>query len=205
MEIRDIFILKEGVPIYHKKRVESDLKRDETLVMGFLSALTSFAMEIGAGVPRIYATDKARFSFYRQNDHLFVIYSDLDITDVQVQMLSEKISNAFFENIGGKLTSGNLSTFESHVEGVLEEFYRVQKAPSQLIEEESRYIQQMQKLIPKIHVSHEKLQLTAQRRRLFKLIDGKMSVYDIATRLDENPQRILSILRSYKKEGAISF
>ncbi|MHA1145940.1 MAG: hypothetical protein ACTSRW_14455 [Candidatus Helarchaeota archaeon] len=205
MEIRDIFILKEGIPIYHKKQPESNLRKDETLTMGFLSALTSFAMEIGAGVPRLYATDTARFTFFERDDHLFIVYSDLDITNEQILDFSRKLSDAFFKSFNGRLTGTTLPVFDDYTSALLTEFYQTNKPPSRVKLEESRYMMEMKQLVPKIHVEEEQLRLTTQRRKLFKLIDGKNSVYEIANQLNENPQRVLSILRSYKKEGAVTF
>ena len=49
MKIHDIFILRNGVPIFHKRQDEKTKNVDETLLMGFLSAITGFGQEIGLG------------------------------------------------------------------------------------------------------------------------------------------------------------
>ena len=205
MEIRDVFILKNGVPIYHKKTPRSNLKRDETLTMGFLSALTSFAMEIGAGSPKVYATENARFSFHERDNFLHVIYTDEDITEVQVEAFVSNLSRLFLEIYEGVISEANFSFFDDHVSALLDNFYKTSKAPSEVKNEESRHVREMQSMVPKIYLDHEKLQLSENRRKLFKLIDGKNSIYEIAQQLDENPHKILTLLRSYKKEGRISF
>ena len=96
MEIRDVFILRKGAPIYHQKQPESNLKKDETLTMGFLSALTSFATEIGAGIPKLYETDCSRFSFYQRDNHLFIVYTDTEVSKTNINVLSKKIAESFF-------------------------------------------------------------------------------------------------------------
>lgn len=205
MEIRDVFILKNGVPIYHKKLAESNLKRDETLAVGFLSAISAFAMELGAGPPRVYATQTSRFSFLERENYSFIVYSDDDITEDQVTNLSKMLSESFLQAIKEDLEISRLSAFDECVASLINKFYQTNTAPSEVRKEAIQYLKEIRRIIPKVHVKHERIALTEQRRNLFKLIDGKNSVYEIALRLNEKPHKILNVLRSYKKEGRISF
>jgi len=61
------------------------------------------------------------------------------------------------------------------------------------------------RIIPHSHIIPEALEkLSETRRLLFKLINGANSVYEIAKNTNQDPRVLLSLLRSYSKNGMIT-
>lgn len=108
----DIFIIRNGAPLYCKKRPESKLKADEILTAGFLSALSSLAREIGAGQPKFYATENSRFFFFEKSGHLFIIHCDVGIPESEVLEFGRKLVKIFFRTVEHMKNPSKLPAFE---------------------------------------------------------------------------------------------
>ncbi|NHI92582.1 MAG: hypothetical protein EAX96_08770 [Candidatus Lokiarchaeota archaeon] len=208
MEIHDVFILRNGVPIYHKRQDEKTKEVDETLLMGFLSAITGFGEEIGLGKAFEYVTNEIKFSFYENSGLVYIICCDLQVQNEFLHYLSSNIANKYIERMPEIPSSKNMQDFDRLVSAVIKECINAYIKPEQEKEEEiiemcndDRYAT----LVPKCHFNGDTFKFSGIRRELFKLINGKNSIQDISNNLTENPNKILNILRSYQKEGFISF
>ncbi len=214
-EIHNVFILKDGVPIFHVNPVRqllqtneiSELKiknMDSALIAGFLSAIASFATEIGIGIPMTYETNMMKFSFTYNNDYLFIL-GTTDVPEEEIQDMLSEIASEFLglvlrDNLNPK-NLDQLLPFTPILKNILSGY--VHKYD---LLKESKLIEQCAHLIPHSHIVPETLEkLSDTRRSLFKLIDGSNSIYEIAAATKQNPRDLLSILRSYTKNGLISF
>lgn len=213
-EIHNVFILKDGIPIFHvnpvrklidnEYRAEDKVKKmDSALVAGFLSAIASFANEIGVGTPVTYKTEEMKFSFLSQNDLLFILGST-DVQENDIEAILLNISERFVEMIlrdNLHLTTSDLSPFNKTIIEILSGYI----LKFDLLQE-SRLIEEYAELVPQSHMVPEALErLSETRRILFKLIDGSNSIYEIAQVTKQDPRMLLSVLRSYTKSGKISF
>lgn len=213
-EIHNVFVLKDGIPVFHVNPVKNLIHKteeveerakemDSALVAGFLSAIASFACEIGIGAPISYITEEMVFSFLSKNDILFI----LGTTDVQandIQKILHEIAEKFVELVireNLKITVANLAPFKEILREILAGYVNQYD-----LLQESHLIQEFAELIPQSHIGRETLErLTEARRMLFKLIDGTNSIYEIARVTKQDPRTLLSVLRSYKKTGQVSF
>ena len=203
--IHDIFILRNGVPIFHKRQDTKTEKIDDTLLMGFLSAITNFGEEIGLGKPFEYVTNEIKFSFYENEDLVYVVCCDQQLDKKFLNDLCRDIANEFVKHVPEVPSSHHLAKFDELVTGMIQtydESFEKTREKRILKEKSSNYFKDM---IPRSHYNGENLQFSGIRRELFKLINGKNSIYEISNKLTENPSKILNILRSYQKEGFISF
>ncbi len=213
-EIQNVFILKDGIPIFHvnpiTKLIDMDVKvesktknMDSALIAGFLSAIASFASEIGIGNPITYETSEMKFSFLTQNDFLFIL-GTTNLQESDIQLLLKDIAQKFLdmivlEKINPKIA--DLSPFNLKMKEILLPY--VQKL--NLLKEPAlpeKYVQ----LVPQSHIVPDALEkLSETRRFLFKLINGANSISDIAKATQLDPHTLFSILRSYTKNGLITF
>ena len=208
MTIHDIFILRNGVPIYHKRQDEKTKTVDETLLMGFLSAITGFGQEIGLGKAFEYVTNEVKFSFYETKELVYIICCGLNVENEFLRFLSSNIANKYKERMPEVPSLKHLQEFDRIVSGVIKASIEAYKKPIEEKEEEIMVKlppERFKNLIPKCHYHGDTFKFTGIRRELFKMINGKNSIQDISNRLTENPNKILNILRSYQKEGYISF
>lgn len=206
MRIQDIFVLKEGLPIYHHKEKYSKLKEslDDTLITGFLSAIINFTKETGLGVPIFYVTDSIRFSFFEKSGLLYIISSDPSLPNSYMDELFTKLSSSFLNQVNEESDSLEITQINNFVDQVLNDLgkkYDCLLNSAQKDQPDEHYFRE---IIPRKYIDDND-NLKDNRRKLFKLIDGKNSIYDLAIQMNSPPSRILSILRSYKKEGIISF
>ncbi|HUX99928.1 MAG TPA: hypothetical protein VMV49_10280 [Candidatus Deferrimicrobium sp.] len=212
-DIHNIFILKDGIPVFHvnpvreliqnDQNLESKTKNlDSALIAGFLSAIASFAMEIGIGIPITYETSEMKFSFLSQSDFLFILGSS-NVIDDELQSIIKKVADEFVAMIlRGNLNvkTSDFSPFNEILTQILAGYIRKYD-----LLEESRLIEEYVQLIPQSHIIPETLEkLSETRRALFKLIDGEHSIYDISQVTKQHPRDLLSVLRSYTKSGLIS-
>ena len=212
-DIHNVFILRDGIPIFHVNPVRDLIQNtqamegksknmDSALIAGFLSAIASFAIEIGIGTPKGYETNKMRFSFLSQNDFLFILGAT-DVPESEVQIILNNIADEFVdlilrENLNVK--SSDFTPFRATLKEILGGYIR----KFDLLQE-SRLIEEYAQLIPQSHIVPETLErLSEARRVLFKLIDGSHSIYEIARATNQHPRELLSLLRSYTKSGLIS-
>ena len=213
-EIHNVFILKDGIPVFHvnpvRELVLNDHKAegkaknlDSALVAGFLSAIASFANEIGIGTPLTYKTEEMKFSFLSESDMLFIL-GTTNVQESEIKTILNDIAEKFVGMISHdnlNVTIANLKPFNDVLKGILLEY--VEK--HDLIQE-SRLIEEYAELIPESHIVPETLKkLSNTRRVLFKLMNGTNSIYDIAKMTKQDPRALLSVLRSYKKSGLVSF
>ncbi|MHA1264107.1 MAG: hypothetical protein ACTSRS_02630 [Candidatus Helarchaeota archaeon] len=213
-KIHNVFILKDGIPIFHVNPVanlietnareeKSETNMDSALVAGFLSAIASFATEIGIGVPKRYITELMEFSFLSYNDILFIL-GTTGVDENEVEEILQEIAEKFVEMVirdNLKITVANLSPFKKILREILAGYIHKYN-----LLQESFLIKQFAELIPQSHIGSEALKrLTETRRMLFKMIDGNNSIYEIAKATKQDPRMLLSVLRSYTKSGQISF
>lgn len=213
-EIHNIFILKDGIPIFHvnpvRRLILSDREvtgkpkgMDSALMAGFLSAIASFAIEIGIGNPITYQTEEMKFSFLSQNDLLFIMGTtevrECDIKDILREISEKFIKMVLRDNL--HLTTSDLSPFNQIVKDLLSGY--ILKFD---LMQESRLIEEYAELVPQSHIVPEALKrLSETRRILFKLMDGCNTVYEIAKETNQDPRMLLSVLRSYTKNGLVTF
>ncbi len=206
MEIHDVFIIKNGVPIYHKRHDEKTQKIDDTLLMGFLSAITGFGEEIGLGKPFEYNIEAVKFSFYENSDLMYVLCTNHEVEKKFINFLTKTIANNFIQQVPDVRNMQYLSLFDKHLPKIIENCYNTYEnkvKPKQEVKvEKDDFFRQM---IPKSHYNGDNIAFSGIRRELFKLINGKNSIHEISTSLTENPNKVLKILRAYQKEGFISF
>ncbi len=212
-EIHNVFILKDGIPIFHvnpvRKLIQKDhqvecktKEMDSALVAGFLSAIASFANEIGIGTPVAYKTEIMDFSFLSQND-LLLILGSTDVQETDVKSILIQISDSFVEMVlrdNLHLTSSDLSPFNQVVKEILSGYLLKFD-----LMQESQLIEEYAELVPQSHIVPEALErLSEARRVLFKLINGSNSIFEIAQVTNQDPRNLLSVLRSYTKSGFVS-
>jgi len=208
--IHNIFILKDGVPVFHVNPISNLIQvgqkleitnkvLDSALIAGFLSAIASFAGEIGVGLPKKYETDELKFSFLVRSDFLFILGTS-GIEDNEIQDLIAEVAGKFLgmisqDNLNVKVS--DLSPFNETLREILTIY--MQKSPALQNSEDFTHI------IPHSHMVPEAIEkLTETRRLLFKLINGANSVYEIAKNTNQDPRALLSLLRSYSKNGMIT-
>ncbi|MHA1131415.1 MAG: hypothetical protein ACTSQI_12445 [Candidatus Helarchaeota archaeon] len=213
-EIYNLFILKDGIPIFHVNPVRALLENNQTtevkpdtldsaLIAGFLSAIAGFAYEIGVGAPITYETTKMKFSFLAKNDFLFILGTQ-DVESTDIQEILQKIANNFLDMIlrdelNPKIA--DFSPFNEQIKQIMSGFIRKYD-----LLRESHLIEEYIRLVPHSHIVPETLEkLSETRRLLFKLIDGTNSIFKIAEATNKHPRELLSILRSYSKSGIITF
>jgi hypothetical protein len=211
--IHNIFILKDGIPVFHVNPIEkliqigqklelSSKVLDSALISGFLSAIASFAGEIGVGTPKKYETEDIKFSFLVQNDFLFIV-GTTDIQDNEIQEVLAEVAEKFLgmisqDNLNVKVA--DLSPFNDLLKEILTNY--VQKHNSL---QESYVAEEFTHLIPHSQLVPEVLEkLSDTRRLLFKFINGTNTVYEIAKSTNQDPRTLLSLLRSYSKSGLIT-
>jgi len=109
--LEDLFVLRNGLPIYINKSEESDanfkgtknLNDDKiTMISGFFSAISSFATTVGnfGDMKEIKMTNDIKFSFYkpRNNENLlFVGSSKANKNQQMIESLLNKISSEFLQ------------------------------------------------------------------------------------------------------------
>jgi hypothetical protein len=211
--IHNIFILKDGVPVFHVNPISNLIQvgqalemankvLDSALIAGFLSAIASFAGEIGVGAPKKYETDEIKFSFLVQSDFLFIIGTS-GIEDKEIQDLIAEVAGKFLgmliqNNLNVKVS--DLSPFNEILREILTIYMQKSSAVQDLpLSEDFTHI------IPHSHMVPEAVErLSETRRLLFKLINGANSVYEIAKNTNQDPRTLLSLLRSYSKNGMIT-
>ncbi|MHA1381207.1 MAG: hypothetical protein ACTSRG_22810 [Candidatus Helarchaeota archaeon] len=206
MRVQEIFILKDGLPLYHYKNKDSKLKKslDNSLLTGFLSAIINFTKETGLGNPTTYITSSIKFSFFEQSDLFYVVCTDPSFPDSKLIRLYNRLSLSILKVIDDLTEKIDNFQFKIIVNKVL---YDLQKDDTNLlktINENNRNEVYFREIIPKRHIDDKEI-LINKRRKLFKLINGKNSIYDLAVQMNSSPSKILNILRSYQKEGIISF
>ncbi|MFX0134905.1 MAG: hypothetical protein ACFFDN_14785 [Candidatus Hodarchaeota archaeon] len=206
MKIQDIFILKDGLPIYHHKQVDSKLRKtvDDTLITGFLSAITNFTKETGLGIPTFYITESIKFSFFEKSELLFIICSEPSLSNSYIDELFLKLSTSILNQIERQPESLNFPQINSVIKQFLNNLQKKDEFLLQPLKKDHHNESYFREIIPKRHID-DKDNIRHNRRKLFKLINGKNSIYDLAMQMDSHPSKILSILRSYQKEGIISF
>jgi len=206
MEIHDVFIIRNGVPIYHKRNDEKTKDIDDTLLMGFLSAITGFGEEIGLGKPFEYNTAEVKFSFYENSELMYVLCTEHKVEKNIIQNLIQTIANNFVEQVPDVRNMHYLSLFDKHLPKIIENCYtqyqNKPQTPKNMNGKKDNFFKQM---VPKSHYNGDNIAFSGIRRELFKLINGKNSIYEISSTLTENPNKVLKILRAYQKEGFISF
>lgn len=205
MKIQDIFILKDGLPIYHHKEVDSKLRKtvDDTLITGFLSAITNFTKETGLGIPTFYITESIKFSFYEKSELLFIISSEPMLANSYINELFLKISHIVVKQIEDQTESIDFSTLNSIINQFLKDFNKKDELLLHPLKKSHHNASYFREIIPKRHIDNED-NIRNNRRKLFRLINGKNSIYDLARQMNSHPSKILSILRAYQKEGIIS-
>jgi len=211
--IHNIFILKDGIPIFHVNPIDKLIRigqklelcskiLDSALISGFLSAIASFAGEIGVGASRKYETDEIKFSFLARNDLLFIL-GTTDIQDDEIEEVLAEVADKFLDMISQNnlnVKVADLSSFNELLREILMNY--VQKH-NQL--QESHVAEEFAHLIPHSQLVPEALEkLSETRRLLFKFINGSNSVYEIAKSTNQDPRMLLSLLRSYSKSGMIT-
>ena len=206
MSIQDIYILRDSLPVYHYKNNDSILKKslDASLITGFFSAIFSFIKETGLGIPDSFTTNLIKFSFFESSDLLYVICSDSALSNSIVTTFFKQLSASIQRHREAQTKELSNSQFIVIVNELL---YLLQRANGRLLkpaQDDKRNEHFFKDLIPKRHID-EKDFMRNNRRKLFKLIDGKNSIYDLALFMNQSPSKILNILRSYQKEGIISF
>jgi hypothetical protein len=211
--IHNIFILKDGIPVFHVNPIDkliqigqklelSSKVLDSALISGFLSAIASFAGEIGVGAPKKYETDEIKFSFLVRNDLLFIVgttdLQDNEIEEVLVEVAEKFLGMIAQENLNVKVA--DLSPFNDLLREILINY--VQKHN---ILVESNVAEEFTRLIPHSQLVPEALEkLSETRRLLFKYINGSNSIYEIAKSTNQDPKALLSLLRSYSKSGLVT-
>jgi len=211
--IHNIFILKDGIPVFHVNPIDkliqigqklelSSKVLDSALISGFLSAIASFAGEIGVGAPKKYETDEIKFSFLVRNDLLFIVgttdLQDNEIEEVLVEVAEKFLGMIAQENLNVKVA--DLSPFNDLLREILINY--VQKHN---ILVESNVAEEFTHLIPHSQLVPEALEkLSETRRLLFKYINGSNSIYEIAKSTNQDPKALLSLLRSYSKSGLVT-
>jgi hypothetical protein len=176
---------------------------DSALIAGFLSAIASFASEIGVGMPKKYETDEIIFSFLVRSDLLFIIGTS-GIEDNEIQDLMAEVAEKFLamiseDNLDIKIS--DLSPFNEILRDILTHYMQTKMnlpgTPS---------TEDFTRIIPHSYIVPEALEkLSETRRLLFKLIDGENSISEIAKNTNQDPRALLSLLRSYSKTGLITF
>ncbi len=206
MKIQDIFILKDGLPIYHHKEGNSKLRKsvDDTLITGFLSAITNFTKETGLGIPTFYITESIKFSFFEKSDLLFIISCEPSLANSYIDRLFLKISNVIIKQIEDQKESIDFTPIKSIINQFFNDFKENDGLLLQPFKKTHHKDSYFREIIPKRHIDNED-NIRNNRRKLFRLINGKNSIYDLARHMNSNPSKILSILRAYQKEGIISF
>ncbi|MFX1450082.1 MAG: hypothetical protein ACFFCM_04525 [Promethearchaeota archaeon] len=206
MKIQDIFILKDGLPVYHHKELDSKLRKtvDDSLITGFLSAITNFTKETGLGIPTYYITESIKFSFFEKSDHLFIICSEPTLSNSYIDELFLKLSTSILKEIEIQQDQLNFAHINSLITQFLNNLQKKDEFLLQPVNNPHHDESYFKEIIPKRHID-DKENLRNNRRKLFKLINGKNSIYDLAMQTNSNPSKILSILRAYQKEGIISF
>ncbi len=213
-EIHNLFIMKDGIPIFHvnpvRKLIQEDSVSenktetlDSALIAGFLSAIAGFAYEIGVGAPVTYETNKMKFSFLTENDFLFILgtnnVEDVDIEAILQNTVKEFLGMILRDELNPKIA--DFSPFNENLKNILTGYIRKYD-----ILKESHLIGEYVRLVPQSHIVPETLEkLSETRRLLFKQIDGTNSVFKIAEATNRSPRELLSILRSYSKSGLITF
>ncbi|MHA1753602.1 MAG: hypothetical protein ACTSYZ_14655 [Candidatus Helarchaeota archaeon] len=218
-DVRSLYILKDGVPVFHwhyindkELNIEKE-EKDSVLISGFLSAIVVFANEIGIGEPKSYLTDDIKFSFLNKNGFLFVISIEKDIPDEQAYDFLNIVSKTFIKlyDVGDfhNLQAINFDEFKEYLFEIIKKF-NIKNITNEKINEDEIIKEIPNKsniyknLIPKCYIDLERNKhFSSLRRTLFKLIDGNISIYNIAQKMNYNPQDIYYTLRSYEKFGYI--
>ena len=94
MRIQEIYILKNGLALYHYKNNEKILKEslDDSLITGFFSAIISFTRETGLGIPNSFITSCIKFSFFENSELLYIICSDSSIPSSSIETFFRQLS-----------------------------------------------------------------------------------------------------------------
>ncbi|MBD3227074.1 MAG: hypothetical protein GF329_02715 [Candidatus Lokiarchaeota archaeon] len=217
-DVHSVYILKDGVPIFHwsyakehGKDLEVDTK-DSALISGFLSAIVNFANEMGVGEPKSYLTNDLKFSFLNKKDFLFVILVDKDISDEKTFDFLNIVSKTFIKlyDVGDfkNVSAINFDGFKDYLFEIITKVNSKEITEQEINEKEIIENQNIQerfkKLVPKCYIDVEKTErISSARRALFKLIDGSSSIYKIAQKINDTPQNLFYTLRPYEKFGYI--
>ena len=220
-DVQSLYILKNGLPIFHwayndkikgSSNVYEGKKKDSVLISGFLSAIVSFANEIGIGEPRSYLTKNLKFSFLNENGFLFVVSTEKQISKNKTFEFLNIVSKTFVKlyDVGDiqNFSAINLSGFKDYLFEIITKINSKEIAGAEInkneISNQKNEQNKFKNLIPKCYIDVDKTKhLSSSRRALFKLIDGNSSIFKIAEKFNDNPQNIFFTLRPYEKFGYI--
>jgi hypothetical protein len=218
-DVRQLYILKDGVPIFHWSYDEENgdssnisEKKDTALVSGFLSAIVNFANEMGIGKSRSYLTNDKKFSFLSKKDFLFVILVDKQNSDDKTFEFLNIVSKTFIKvyDVGDfhNLSAINLNDFKNYLLEIITKLNSKDITDEDVNEEElikdAYKRNEYKNMVPKCYIDLEKTHhLSSSRRSLFKLIDGSNSIFKIAEEMNQSPQDIFFTLKPYEKFGYV--
>jgi hypothetical protein len=219
--LNDLFILKNGLPIFTKNECLYDNSRANadkiTMISGFLSALNSFANNVDTlGNMKEMKMEDVSFMFFKPpNDHnlLFVGASKgKDIQAPMVEAILKKISSAFirrFPFITENKWDGETEIFKEF-ESILENIMNHKDSldPENLGANISKFDSA---LVPykRIKKIYEKgiydLFSSLDSKKVFQAIDGVKNLESIAEETDIPLIRVYSLCKSFIKMGLILF
>ncbi|MHA1232312.1 MAG: hypothetical protein ACTSPQ_16895, partial [Candidatus Helarchaeota archaeon] len=134
LDVYSVYVLKNGVPLFHwikdndidSIKNEEDKQKDTVLVSGFLSAIVSFANEIGFGETRSYLTEDRKFSFLSKNNFLFVISVSRSVDDKNAFEFLERMSDIFINlyDVGDfhNISAINMESFKDRLIILMKKF-----------------------------------------------------------------------------------
>ncbi|MBN2157392.1 MAG: hypothetical protein JW776_15205 [Candidatus Lokiarchaeota archaeon] len=221
--LNDLFILKNGLPIFTRNECLYDNSRPNedqiTMISGFLSAINSFAKNVDAlGNMKEMKMEDVSFLFFKPpNDHnlLFVGASKgKDIEGTMVEAMLKKISSAFirrFPFITENKWDGETEIFKDF-ETILENIIHHKDSLENPQEFSGGNISKFDaSLVPykRIKKIYERgiydLFSSNDSKLVFQAIDGVKDLGTIADETDVPLTRVYSLCKSFIKMGLVLF
>ncbi|NMC06229.1 MAG: winged helix-turn-helix domain-containing protein [Candidatus Lokiarchaeota archaeon] len=210
--VRSLYILKNGLPVFTKDFVpvpSMEGESNQTLVSGFLTALTSFLhdMKDFGEMRSLITSSNYRFTFYQADSLLFVTCTDGRMDEVSVEKFLRNVSARFLQAYSKQIMHTNMINTR-HYEGFDAIVQRELLAKE--IRSSGGIAQGSNDSVPRLLVSSEEIRSAftfseEMHEKIMKYIDGKTSADEIAKLSGMEATRVNSFLRYMCKQGIISF
>nr|MDO8086205.1 hypothetical protein [Candidatus Sigynarchaeum springense] len=210
--VRSIYILKNGLPVFTRDLVPSPSTAGEgnqTLVSGFLTALTSFLhdMKDFGEMRTLITSSNVRFTFYQAESLLFVTCTDGSIEDRVVERFLRNVSARFLQAYGDQVLHTNMINMR-HYEGF--EAIVQRELLSKEFRLEHSQAPKAKEPVPRLLMPADDIRSVfnfteEMHEKVVKYIDGKTSTDEIAKLSGMESARVTSILRYMCKQGIVSF
>ncbi|MBD3186341.1 hypothetical protein GF325_05890 [Candidatus Bathyarchaeota archaeon] len=209
--MKSLYIIKNGLPVF-KREFSScvDESVNETLVSGFLSALSSFMDDIKnfGSMKELKTSSDLKFSFKKVSQLLFVTCTDASCSQEYVEAVLERISTKFLEIFSKhifKSTIVNQKHYKSFNAVLTRDFLSQDLRKGDILEKISTRGALIPRLLhPMSTITNDFYVKGDMPDAILPLIDGTTTIHKIARMAGMQENKIHSFLKYLVKEGVVA-